>query len=150
MSRKMLIINEEDCWGCLACQVACKQEKRTPSGINLIKIQSDGPRKVNNKLNLTYRIKVCIHCDDPPCAEACPESAIIKRDDAIVIIDKDLCTGCGTCIEACPFDAISLDMENNRAIKCDMCYHRIDAGLLPACADSICLGHCINLITEEK
>jgi len=145
MTVRRLIMSEEGCWGCMACLIACKQEHALPEGINLISITPDGPKKENGKFNIIYRIKSCIHCDDPPCVDACPENAINKREDSIVVLDDDSCTGCGTCIDECPYGAIIYDEANNRAIKCNMCHHRIDMGLLPACADNICLGHCIHL-----
>ena len=79
----------------------------------------------------------------------CPEEAIRKRDDGIVVMDYDLCTGCQACMDACPYDAISYDHDQNIANKCNLCHHRIDQGLIPACADNVCLAHCINFISQE-
>lgn len=150
MGKKSLIIEEENCWGCMACQVACKQEHISPDGINLIRIEHEWIKKEDGRLEFTYRVKRCIQCDEPPCAEVCPESAIRKREDSIVVIESELCTGCGLCIDECPYDAIMLDNVNIKAVKCDMCHQRIDAGLLPACADNICLGRCIYLSVNNK
>lgn len=69
--------------------------------------------------------------------------AITKREDNIVILDSDACNDCASCIDACPFDAIIIDATDGKAKKCNMCYHRVENGLLPACADNICLAHCI-------
>ena len=90
-----------------------------------------------------YHVNLCRHCDDPPCAEACPEEAIGKREDGIVIMDYNLCTGCQACMEACPYDAIAFDEDKAVAQKCNLCHHRVDRGLIPACADNICPAHCI-------
>lgn len=105
---------------------------------------------VNGKLNLVFQINVCRHCDAPPCAEACFDGAITKREDGIVVMDYDRCTGCKVCIEACPYDAIAFDMDKFIAQKCNLCHHRVDKGLLPACADNVCLAHCIHFGDPEE
>ena len=142
-SKLALVIEEEYCWGCKTCEVACKQENSSPDGIKLITIWEDGPRMMDNKLNVVFRARVCRHCDDPACLMACPEGAIIKRADGIVVLDQSVCSGCQTCQEVCPYEAIDFDPEKSVASKCNLCYHRVDQGLLPACADNVCLGHCI-------
>jgi Fe-S-cluster-containing dehydrogenase component len=96
-----------------------------------------------------FRVRVCRHCEDPPCAEVCPADAIRKRDDGIVILDEKVCTGCRACLEACPYGAIGFDEAQGIARKCNLCYERIDKGLLPACADNVCLGHCIYFGTPD-
>ena len=138
-----IYIDEQACWGCKTCEVACKQEMEAPIGVKLIGVGEDGPKIVDEALAFTYRINICKHCDEPPCADACPEEAIIKRSDGIVVMDYDLCSGCQLCIEACPYDAIDFDAQKNIAQKCNLCHHRADRGLIPACADNICLAHCI-------
>ena len=149
MKRYALIIDEERCWGCKTCEVACKQEEGAPDGVNLITVWEDGPRMIDGKLDFVYRVSVCRHCDDPDCLEACPEEAITKREDGIVILDVEKCTGCQLCIDACPYNAIAFDGENGVARKCNLCYQRIDKGLLPACADNVCLAHCIYFEDHE-
>ena len=83
----------------------------------------------------------CILCG--ACADVCPDEAIHKRDDGIVVMDYNRCTGCQACIAECPYDAIAYDHHRNIASKCNLCHHRIDNGLIPACADNVCLAHCI-------
>jgi len=143
MDRFALIIDHESCWGCKACEVACKQENHAPEGIRLIHVSEDGPRMAGDRLNFVYRVNTCRHCDEPECVEACPEEAIVKRDDGIVILDEKACTGCGLCMDACPHQAIAFDNDRGVAQKCNLCYHRVDRGLEPACADNVCLAHCI-------
>ncbi|MFO7600705.1 MAG: 4Fe-4S dicluster domain-containing protein [Candidatus Desulfacyla sp.] len=138
-----LIINHDLCWGCRTCEVACKQENGAPDGIRLIAVSQDGPRIVDGKLDVVFRAGVCRHCDDPACVDACPEEAITQREDGIVILDIEQCSGCGSCVEACPYDAIALDGVNDIARKCNLCHHRVDRGLVPACADNVCPAHCI-------
>jgi Fe-S-cluster-containing dehydrogenase component len=144
MRRVVLTFAYQLCWGCKTCEVACKQENRPGDGVKLIRVWEDGPGMVAGKLNFVYQINVCRHCDDPPCADACPANAIRKRTDGIVILDKTQCTGCKICIEACPYDAIAFDDQKAIACKCNLCHHRVDAGLMPACADNVCPAHCIR------
>ncbi len=143
MTRYALEIDHQACWGCKTCEVACKQENRAADGVKLIFVSEDGPRIIDGKLNFAYRVNVCRHCDEPPCAEACPDEAITQQPNGIVVMDDDLCTGCQACIEACPYDAIDFDPDQGIAQKCNLCDHRIESGLLPACADNVCLAHCI-------
>jgi len=144
-----LTIDNHLCWGCKTCEVACKQENRAADGVKLISVQENGPWLVEGKLDFAFQVNLCRHCDDPPCAEACPEEAIGKREDGIVILDYNLCTGCQACVEACPYDAIAFDEDKTVAQKCNLCYHRVDRGLVPACADNICPAHCIHFGTSE-
>lgn len=143
MAECEIYIDDQACWGCKTCEVACKQEMNPSDGIKLIGVSEDGPKMVDEALFFTYRINICQHCDDPPCADACPDEAISKRSDGIVVMDYDLCTGCQLCIEVCPYDAIDFDNHKGIAQKCNLCHHRVDKGLIPACADNVCLAHCI-------
>ena len=144
MKAYALMIDHERCWGCKTCEVACKQENHAPDGVKLISVLEDGPKIVDGKLDFVFQVRVCRHCEDPPCAEACPEEAIIKRKDGIVVIDYECCTGCRSCLDACPYEAITFDEAGGIAQKCNLCHHRVDSGLMPACADNICLAHCIR------
>jgi len=134
MQKISLYFFEEDCNGCHACEVACKQEHRLHDGPRLVKVIEKSPRFIP-----VY----CRHCDDPPpCGEACPVEAITKDDCGIVLIDDELCTGCGECVEACPYGAMQYDEDQNIAVKCDLCSDRIEKGEAPACS-LVCPSHCI-------
>lgn len=143
MKTYVLFIDNKSCWGCKTCEVACKQEHRAPDGVKYITVVEDGPNLVNKKMDFVFRVNVCLHCDAPPCAEACPVEAITKREDGIVILDHEMCTGCAACIDACPYRAIAFNEKTGKACKCNLCYHRVDRGLIPACADNVCQAHCI-------
>ena len=70
----------------------------------------------------------------------CPVKATWKRDeDGIVAIKKDVCIGCGLCVEACPYDARFLNPVGGKADKCDFCLHRVEQGLVPSCVNT-CQG----------
>jgi tetrathionate reductase subunit B len=141
--RFALKIDHQHCWGCKACEVACKQENQANRGVKLIHVGDEAATDVDGKLTFTFKPTICHHCENPPCAEACPADVIARRRDGIVLLDSDLCTGCGSCLDACPYNAISMDKEKGVAQKCNMCHHRVEKGLIPACADNVCLAHCI-------
>jgi len=143
MKHYALVIDHESCWGCKTCEVACKQENAPADGIKLISVSEKGPEVVDGKLDFVFHLTVCRHCDDPPCVDACPEEAITKRQDGIVVLDYERCTGCQLCREACPYQAVAFDEDKGIAQKCNLCHHRVDQGLIPACADNVCLAHCI-------
>ena len=144
MKTCILEIDQESCWGCKTCEVACKQENRAAEGIKLICVSEDGPRMIGGRLDFVFRVDLCRHCDDPPCADACSEEAIVKRSDGIVVLDDERCSGCYACLPACPYDAIEFDKDKGIAQKCNLCHHRIENGLIPACADNVCPAHCIH------
>jgi Fe-S-cluster-containing dehydrogenase component len=144
-----LKVEESKCWGCKACEVACKQENRAPDGVRLISISEDGPFRIDGRWHFVFRANRCRHCQDPECLPACPTGAISRRADNVVVLDRDSCSGCRACISACPYDAITFDEAAGVAAKCNLCHHRLDNGLLPACADNVCLAHCIELVEQE-
>jgi Fe-S-cluster-containing dehydrogenase component len=148
MNRFALTIAEEQCWGCQTCELACKQENGAPEGVKLIRVGEHGPRQIDGQWHYTFTVNRCRHCEDPPCVGACPDDAIAKREDGIVVLDRGACSGCRSCQEACPYDAIDFDETHNVARKCNLCHHRVHRGLLPACADNVCLAHCIHLSVE--
>lgn len=138
----LLFVETENCTGCHACEVACKQEKDLAVGTKLIKVYQNGPMEIEGKLKLRYNVAYCIHCRQPKCINACQVKAITKRQDGIVLIDEKDCVGCKECLDACPLGVMQFDMENEIVKICDMCVDRIDQGLLPACVDA-CPAHCM-------
>jgi Fe-S-cluster-containing dehydrogenase component len=95
--------------------------------------QPGTPAGTYPNLKMDFLPKTCMHCDDAPCIGACPEQAIFKREDGIVLIKDSECTGCGLCIEECPYGAINLHEGKNVIEKCDLCYERVDDGEVPFC-----------------
>ena len=144
-----LAVNTQDCVGCSACEIACKQEHNLPIGPRWIRVYPDGPREIEGKLQLRYIVTHCMHCSQPPCKDACPVEAIYKREDGIVLFDEELCIGCKDCIDACPLGVVQFDNAKEVAQKCDLCVDRLDRGLQPACV-AACPSHCIYFgdITE--
>jgi formate dehydrogenase iron-sulfur subunit len=77
---------------------------------------------------------VCKHCTHAGCLDACPTGAIIRTEFDTVVVQADVCNGCGYCIPACPFGVIARSEQDGRAAKCTLCYDRMQDGLEPACA----------------
>lgn len=144
-----LVVNNENCVGCYACEIACKQENNLPVGPRLIRVNTDGPKQIDGKLQLRYKVALCLQCSDAPCQEACPVGAISTRNDGIVVIDEELCNGCQQCVESCPYGVMQFDDAANVARKCDLCTKRLDKGLKPACV-AVCPSHCINYGDKKK
>ncbi len=88
---------------------------------------------------------VCKHCTHAACLDVCPTGALMRTEFGSVVVQPDVCNGCGYCIPACPFGVIDRRKEDGRAWKCTLCYDRLSGGLEPACAkacptDSIQFG----------
>jgi formate dehydrogenase iron-sulfur subunit len=88
---------------------------------------------------------VCKHCTHAGCMDACPTGALIRSEFGTVVLQPDVCNGCGYCIPSCPFGVVDRDHDDGRAAKCTLCYDRLQDGLEPACAkacptDSIQFG----------
>ena len=144
-----LIVNTAECVGCSACEVACKQEHNLPVGPRLIRVYFNTPRLIEDRWQARYTVTHCMHCSKPSCKDVCPTNAISKREDGIVLIKEDLCTGCKQCIEACPLGVMQFEEEKRVAQKCDLCIKNIDKGLSPACVN-VCPSHCISFSNIDK
>src|SRR5436190_16566571 len=77
---------------------------------------------------------VCKHCARAACLEACPTGALFRTEFGTVVVQQDICNGCGYCVPACPFGVVDLDLGDGHAHKCTLCYDRLKGGLEPACA----------------
>jgi formate dehydrogenase iron-sulfur subunit len=88
---------------------------------------------------------VCKHCTESACLDVCPTGALFRTEFGTVVVQDDVCNGCGYCVPACPFGVIARREEDGQAHKCTLCYDRLGAGMEPACAkacptDSIQFG----------
>jgi phenylacetyl-CoA:acceptor oxidoreductase subunit 1 len=145
MTRWGMVIDLRKCIGCETCKHICAYvnfgDWRRVVGVKL------NEKKAEHKVFLTMG---CMHCNAPPCYEVCPTGATRCRSDGIVEIDKELCTGCGACILACPYKARNISTvdiipyKKNQGhenpvrqdpdrigicSKCDFCASRMDEGL---------------------
>jgi Fe-S-cluster-containing dehydrogenase component/formate-dependent nitrite reductase membrane component NrfD len=126
------VIDHTRCIGCHACSTACKSENGVPLGVNRTYVKYVDVGRFP-QARRAFQVTRCNQCEDPPCAEACPTAAMHQRQDGIVDFDKSICIGCKACIAACPYDAIFINPDDHCAEKCNLCAHRLEVGLEPAC-----------------
>lgn len=131
-TRWLKVLDQTRCIGCHACTTACKSENDVPVGVTRTYVKSADVGTFP-QVRRAFQVTRCNQCTDAPCVTACPTRAMYKRPDGIVDFDKDICIGCKACMAACPYDAIFINPEDHSAEKCNMCAHRIDVGLEPAC-----------------
>ncbi len=163
------------CIGCKACEVACKEWNLIPGdgldwtgesydntshlGANSWRhvafIEQREPARLNGEpepLRWLMESDVCKHCTHAGCLDACPTGALFRTEFGTVVVQEDICNGCGYCVPACPFGVIderhlpraaddaplALPLlgkkEDGRVWKCTLCYDRLKGGHEPACA----------------
>jgi formate dehydrogenase iron-sulfur subunit len=140
------------CIGCKACEVACKEWNAVPEdGLLLTGMSYDNsvglgastwrhvafiekPAGPDGDLRWLMSSDVCKHCTEAACLDVCPTGALMRTEFGTVVVQEDVCNGCGYCIPACPFGVIDQRRDDGRAWKCTLCYDRIGTGLQPACA----------------
>ena len=79
---------------------------------------------------------VCKHCTTAPCLDVCPTGSLFKTEFTTVVVQEDICNGCGYCISACPYGVIGQRENDGRAWKCTLCYDRLKVDQEPACAQA--------------
>jgi formate dehydrogenase iron-sulfur subunit len=77
---------------------------------------------------------VCKHCTSAACLEVCPTGALFRTEFGTVVVQQDICNGCGYCVPTCPFGVIERREGDGRVFKCTLCYDRLKEGMEPACA----------------
>jgi formate dehydrogenase iron-sulfur subunit len=149
------------CIGCKACEVACKEWNHVPEdGLNLTGMSYDNSaglgadtwrhvafieQHTDGDIRWLMSSDVCKHCTHAACLDVCPTGALFRTEFGTVVVQEDVCNGCGYCIPACPYGVIDQRQDDGRAWKCTLCYDRLGDGLEPACAkacptDSIQFG----------
>jgi len=130
--RWVKLLDQDRCIGCHACTTACKSENEVPLGVTRTYVKSVEVGTFP-QVRRAFQVTRCNQCADAPCVSACPTQAMYRREDGIVDFDKQICIGCKACIAACPYDAIFINPQDNSAEKCNLCAHRLEVGLEPAC-----------------
>ena len=144
MSKYVLHHDEPNCISCRACEVHCKTNKDLGSGPDPCQIIAFDLVEVDGLPRQRFVFMPCYHCEDPWCVRACPTGAMQKREqDGIVHVESSRCIGCKSCIGACPWGTPQWDANTNKAVKCDYCMDRVDAGLEPACVTT-CVTGCLS------
>ena len=166
MSRMGIIVNVDECIGCHACFIACKQENQVSPNIQWNRI-----RKVENREKniINYFRASCQHCEDPACLKVCPMKAVYKGPHGEILIDQDKCIACKACLAACPYgmpmfndqkltsyfgekqplfspsNPPTKNAQPGKAEHCTLCSHRLAKGKEPACVE-ICPAKALTLV----
>lgn len=149
MNRQRMLIDLDRCVGCVSCTVACQELHSTPAWSKRMTVHQVGPFGDFPELAMYFLPVMCQHCQDPPCLEACPTGATKKDENGLVWIDEEECTGCGDCVEVCPFHARFVNPETELAESCDLCSDRELTDGQPFCARS-CPAGAIRLYDPDR
>lgn len=146
------------CIGCKACEVACKEWNGVPEdGLDFTGMSFDNtggldasswrhvafveqyveqatPADGPGELRWLMSSDVCKHCTHAACLDVCPTGAIFRSEHGTVVVQEDVCNGCGYCVPACPYGVIGRREADGLAHKCTLCYDRLGEGMEPACA----------------
>jgi formate dehydrogenase iron-sulfur subunit len=153
------------CIGCKACEVACKEWNLVPedgleftgeSYDNTSELSANTWRHVafveqkhDGHVRWLMESDVCKHCTHAACLDVCPTGALFRTEFGTVVVQEDICNGCGYCVPACPFGVLDKrhlpattdpppsflgKKEDGRVWKCTLCYDRLKGGHEPACA----------------
>ena len=149
------------CIGCKACEVACKEWNMVPEdglvfsgdsydntgavGCNSWRhvafIEQTKPVRMadpqgGGDLRWLMASDVCKHCSNAACLDVCPTGALTRTEFGTVVVQSDVCNGCGYCVPACPFGVLDRREEDGRVWKCTLCYDRLKDDMEPACAQA--------------
>ena len=140
-TRQIITVDVKKCYACLTCVVECAYARLgLPKHVPIRQVLSASRVSVEAAGDLAVPLR-CMQCEDAPCITVCPTGAMYRRSlDEPVLIEKNLCIGCKSCMLACPIGAISLDPEGKAVQKCDMCIARLKKGQLPVCVASCPTG----------
>lgn len=152
MGSKFVIADPRLCVGCHSCMAACLVKHFVPGDVPMARLNV-----VSIGNGMTTPI-VCHHCEDAPCAAACPTTALYHDGDRVAV-DISRCIGCRSCVIACPFGAVEIvsrqstarlrdvkldPVEESYVIKCDRCVDRENG---PACVEA-CTSHALRLVSD--
>ncbi len=140
VKHEFVTVIPDKCVGCRICEYVCSLQKDkvfnpTRSRIRVVRIFP------TTNASLTCRL-----CEDAPCVVACPRKALTQSEEnGVILVDDDLCNGCGWCFEACDFGAITLDPDKKVVRICDLCSEREEG---PSCVEW-CPEEALELTTKD-
>jgi len=124
-----------------------------PDSIDFTRMGEDGlavpiGRSADTEFRWLMSSDVCKHCTTAACLDVCPTGSLFKTEFATVVVQEDICNGCGYCVPACPYGVLDRREDDGRVWKCTLCYDRLRDGEEPACAKA-CPTDSINFGTHE-
>ncbi len=152
MTQYAFFFDQNRCYNCHACVVACRDwNDIQPGPVKWLRLLQ-WEKGVWPTMRMNTCFATCYHCENPVCVDACQHHALFKEDKyGAVLLDEDLCEGDRNCWKACPYGAPQYedDAPGTPMSKCDMCYDRLEQGELPTCVMS-CPGRALDFGTLEE
>ena len=148
----MLIVRVKRCVACKRCMLECAVAHSGSEELAGAMAEASPPQprvqvKAMGEYTAPYQ---CRHCDDPPCAKACPADALKKgAGRSPVLLDVEACTGAAKCVKKCPYLGVTMDRDAALALKCDLCVERLERGEIPACAEACPTGALTYKTSDE-
>lgn len=139
MKQYGFFFDQSRCYGCHACAAACKDWNGLEPGPEKWMTVYEWETGAFPSIRLHSLAFSCAHCENPACMQACEMGAIFKEDKyGAVLVDSELCVGCRSCRDACPYGApkFASDRPGTKMSKCTMCIDRLEVGGRPLCAIS--------------
>ena len=130
-------VDIDRCISCSACTLACSNEH---AGNGVAKRQLKAFKTHAKDLPLIQFSIGCNHCKNPACLAVCPQRCFKKRRDGVVYHDPFNCIRCESCLGACPYNAIYINVITGKADKCNFCSERLEEGKDPACVSACMTG----------
>ncbi|HEY3447551.1 MAG TPA: cytochrome b/b6 domain-containing protein [Myxococcales bacterium] len=139
--RHAMMIDLEKCVGCQACVSSCKQRWGSGPGAARDWVKTFETGKRGKDLAVTFYPGLCMQCEQHPCTLECPTGATFVNANGVVVVDPDVCIGCGNCLSGCAYGARHVDPEKKIVEKCNLCAPYVARGEEPACV-ATCLAEC--------